>query len=197
MAQYLNKDTLIQQLHGYDFPLDDLISADSYNEELLMTNFKKYPIESQLLLFKCAVHVAIIGAGNKSFGMIRHQEKVLAISDILTAHKILHNRNLNEKYDKDTLSIRRLIRLLRYQVQEFILKNNRASYLWIKYSDRNEKMIPYCFPGGEHLVENEAQALYLLQVYANIDNILKTKFVQRLERVFIARRIITPQWAGQ
>jgi len=193
MSQYLQKENLIIELQGYDFSVDDLISADSYNEELLLAKFKKFPKEIQLLLFKCAVHVAIIGAGNKSYGMIRDGENVLQIQEILNAHKIHYNRNLNEKYEKDTLSIRRLIRLLRYQIQNFIAKNNRASYLWFKYSDRNEKMMDICFPGGEHLVENETQAKYLLNVYANIDSLLKTKFVQRLERVFIARRIMNPQ----
>jgi len=116
----------------------------------------------------------------------------LQIKDILTENKIQFNKNLNEKYEKDVLSIRRLIRLLRFQIQSFIVKNNRPSYLWNKYSDRNVEMIHICFPGGEHIAETKEEAWYLIKVYHSIDGLLKTKFVQRIERVFIARRILEP-----
>jgi len=109
--------------------------------------------------------------------MIRNNEnKVFEIKDIFSKYNIVFNRNINEKYDKDTLSARRLVRLLRYHIQNFILKTNRPSYLWLKYSDKNKLMIPICFPGGEHLVENEEQAIYMLNTYKMLDINFKNKF---------------------
>jgi len=53
-------------------------------------------------------------------------------------------------------------------------------------------MINICFPGGEHLIENELEAMYMINTYKNIDLQIGTKFVDRLERIFIARRILLP-----
>jgi len=53
-------------------------------------------------------------------------------------------------------------------------------------------MIPYCFPGAEHIVETEEQAKYLLNTYMNLDAALGTKFQKRLERVYFARKILKP-----
>jgi len=84
------------------------------------------------------------------------------------------------------------MRLFRYQVQKFILQSKRSSYLWNKYANKdNLNMVSICFPGGEHLVETKEQAKFLLDTYSNLDAQIKTKFVDRLQRVFIARRILS------
>jgi len=152
---------------------DDLISSDTYNETLLKESFNKIEDEGKELLFGCALHVAIIGSGNKTFGSIRYKEKVFEIKSILDKYHIVYNKNLNEKYDKSLLSIRRLVRLFRLQIQRWIKENNRPSYLWSKYSTKDENMIPYCFPGAEHLIEDKGQALYLFETYKKLRN-LKT-----------------------
>jgi len=191
--QYLGKETLLENVDYFNIKPDDLISSDSYNEEEIMKKYKKFNLEAQELLLKCAIHISIIGSGNKTFGMVRDKDNnVLEIKNIFTNYGIVYNRNINEKYEKDTLSARRLVRLLRYHIQKFILLTNRPSYLWLKYSNKNKEMMSICFPGGEHLVENDKEALYLLDTYKNLDNIINTKFQKRLERVFIARRIIDP-----
>jgi len=96
---------------------------------------------------------------------------------------------------EDDLSARRLLRLFRYQIQKFIIENNRPSYLWNKYADKIEKNNVYmsiCFPGGEHLVETKDQGEFLLETYGRLDEALGTKFRSRLKRIFIARRIFDP-----
>jgi len=72
--QYLNKEVLLNNVFYYDIKVDDLISADSYNEEEIMKKFNSIDKEGQLLLLRCAVHVAIIGSGNKTYGSIRDQD---------------------------------------------------------------------------------------------------------------------------
>jgi len=191
--QYLDKKELLNNITYTDIKVEDLISADTYNEEGIMKNFNTIEKKGQELLLKCAIHISIIGAGNKTYGMIRDEKNiVLEIKNIFNKYNIIYNKNINEKYDKSQLSARRLVRLLRYHIQKFIEIANRPSYLWFKYSDQNKEMIKICFPGGEHLVENKEQALYLLKTYKNLDTVLKTQFVKRLERIFIARKIFEP-----
>jgi len=193
--QYLDKDTLLNNVYYFDLKQSDLISADSYNEEEIMNKYLKIDKEGQSLLLKCAIHISVIGAGNKTFGMIRDIDgKVLEIKNVFTKYNIVYNKGINEKYDKDTISARRLIRLLRYHIQKFVVNANRPSYLWLKYSANNKDMIKICFPGGEHLVENKEEAIFLLDTYKTLDTSLGTKFQKRLERIFIARKILEPSF---
>jgi len=193
--QYLSKEFLLKNVNYFPIKSDDLISADTYNEEEIL---KKYNLIDEIgreLLLKCAIHISIIGAGNKTFGMIRDKNgNVLQITDIFTKYNIVYNRSINEKYEKNTLSARRLFRLLRYHIQKFIIDTSRPSYLWQKYSNRSTEMINVCFPGGEHLVDTKEQATYLLETYKNLDQVINTKFQKRLERVFIARGILPPSF---
>jgi hypothetical protein len=193
--QYLDKTTLEKNIIYGDIKVDDLISADSYNEEEIMKHYNSIDQDGQNLLLKCAIHMAVIGFGNKTFGMIRDKnDQPIEIRVIFNKYKIIHNQNINEKYDKSTLSARRLIRLLRYHIQRFIMEAQRPSYLWLKYSDRNPSTVAICFPGAEHLVETSDEAIYLLNTYKNLDLQLNTKFLKRLERIFIARKILMPEY---
>jgi len=190
--QYLGSVDLLKVIPLVEVHVDDLISADSYNETELLAKFNLLDKGAKELLIKCAIHISIIGSGNKTYGSIRHGNEVLEIKSIFAKYGIVYNKNINEKYEKNQLSARRLVRLLRFHIQQFIKQSKRPSYLWLKYSDRDPDMMDICFPGGEHLVENIKQAEYLLNTYKNLDAILNTKFKQRLERVYIARGIIKP-----
>jgi len=188
--RYLDKETLLSNIEYKDIGSNDLISADSYNEDEIMNKYNSIDKDGQELLLKAAIHISIIGYGNRTYGMIRDKNNnILEIKDVFDKYHICYNRNISEKYDTDTLSARRLIRLLRYHIQKFIIETKRPSFLWIKYSDRNEKMMSICFPGGEHLVETQEEALYLYNTYKNIDSLMNSKFHTRLERIYIARRI--------
>jgi len=130
---------------------------------------------------------------NKTYGFIRdNQNNVQEISKIFDKYKINYNKKINEKYEPGQLTARRLVRLLRYQIQLFIEANNRYSYLWAKYSTKDKTKINVCFPGAEHLIENKEEAIFLIHVYKNLDMILKTKFTDRIKRVYIARGLFDP-----
>jgi len=191
--QYLNKDILLSSVKFNDISTDSLISADTYNETKILENFLKNDIDAQKLLLKCAIHISIIGSGNKTYGSIRDDnDNVYNIKDIFQKYNVVYNKSIGEKYDDYTLSARRLVRLFRYQIQEFIIREKRPSYLWLKYSDKNIDKIQICYPGAEHLIINKDDAYYLLGCYQKIDLLMKTEFVKRLYRVFIARGIFTP-----
>jgi len=99
---------------------------------------------------------------------------------------------MNEKFAPNQLTLRRLMRLLRYQVQRFIIENKRPSFLYLKYSDKDPKFANICFPMGEHIVETKEEALYIYNTYKKLDNLQSTKFAERLQRVLIARNILVP-----
>jgi len=122
------------------------------------------------------------------------KKNIVKLEDLFKRNNIKFNEKLNEKYNPSELSARRLVRLFRCQIKEFIVKTKRASYLYLKYSNKDEKYMHICFPGGEHLVKTEDEAIYLYGVYANLDMIQGTKFCQRLQRVYIARGILSPQF---
>jgi len=191
--QYLNKNVLLNTIKLIEVKPEDLGSSDSYNETKILEKFQQFPKDVQDLLYKSAIQLSVIGYGNKNFGFIRLNDKnIIKLEDLFNKHKIKFLEKLNEKYKDDEISARRLMRLLRYQIQSFIIETKRPSFLYLKYSDRNEKYMSVCFPGAEHLIETEDEADYLIKTYKNLDIQRNTKFVERLNRVFIARHVISP-----
>jgi len=81
--QYLNKEILLKSIeHKSVLVAEDLITADSYNEDEIMKNYNSLDPEGKELLFRVAVHIAIVGAGNRTFGSVRYGDKVYEIKDI-------------------------------------------------------------------------------------------------------------------
>lgn len=186
--QYLGKGELLEASSSLTVNVGDLISADSYDETKLLIKFNSYDNVKKLLLFRAAVQIAIVGAGNHNYGAIRDQNgDVKNLTEIFSLCGVHFNMKVNEKYKDDDFSVRRLTRFFRYQISEFIRKNARPSYLWRKYSDQNPDFAHICFPGAEHLVESKQEVEYLIKVYKKMDEVLKTNFLIRLQRVFVAR----------
>jgi len=190
---YLDKEPLLNAIGIINITSNDLISSDSYNESKMLEKFSQLNKNDKILVYKAAIQLAIIGFGSKNYGAIRIDDKnIIQLKELFARLNIKSEEKINAKYDIEQLSARRLLRLFRYQIQDFIQKNNRPSYLWLKYSDKNLEFMNICFPGGEHLVETKDQAFYLLKTYFRLDNIIHTKFIDRLKRVFIARNIYKP-----
>jgi len=194
IGQYLEKDDLLNNIKEYKINPDDIISTDTYNESALLKTFVSRSEDSQIKLYKCAINTDVVGSGGKNYVFIKHnvngKETILEIKKIYDEEKIKYGKGLNEKYDDNTLSVRRLSRLLRFHVQKFIVQNNRASYLWRKYNNSDKNMMSICFPGGEHIVKTKEEMDYLYNAYKKLDDIQKTKFVDRLNRVFQARGLL-------
>lgn len=190
-SQYLEKSDLMEASTGLSVNVQDLISADSYDETKLLQKFNSYDDNKKLLLFRAAVQIAIVGAGNHNYGAIRDANgNVKNLTEIFSECGVHHNMKVNEKYKDDDFSVRRLTRFFRFQISEFIKRNSRPSYLWRKYSDHNPDFAHICFPGAEHLVETKQEVEYLMNVYKNLDGKLNTNFIIRLQRVFIARGLM-------
>jgi len=194
MAQYLNIEEIRNEIPLIHMETAELGSTDTYNETKILLAVKNLKEETQELLIKASIQIAIIGYGNKNYGFIWTKKKeVLKLTDLFDKHKILYKNSINTKLEEDTLTVRRLLRLFRYQIHNFIKETNRHSYLWNKYAEKDIKEYSLiCFPGAEHFIEKKEEALFLIKTYQVLDQRQNTKFVDRLNRVFIARGILDP-----
>jgi len=162
-----------------------LIQTDNYNEQKVFSKIKNSKNLTQL--FACALHIAIVGVGNKKYGTVVIENKEYDIRKIFDENNVLMNLSINSTLKDDDLTPRRLVRFFRYHIKEYIIENNRPSYLWRKYCGdlRYSKDI---FPGSEHMCDKEI-GFILYETYKNLDERLITRFCERLERIFIARGI--------
>jgi len=195
-GQYLSKDFLLKSIPDIKVTPQELGSTDTYHENKLLETYQALDKTGQLLVYKAAIQMGVIGYGNKNYGFIRIDEKnVITLIDLFNKYHIKYQETQNAKYNDNELSARRLLRLFRYQIQKFIIENNRPSYLWNKYADKsNNKFMSICFPTAEHIVETQEEAIFLLNTYGNLDLTQSTRFRSRLKRVFIARGVLSPEY---
>jgi len=193
-SQYLNSNIISSEIPFFDFPVNHLGSTDTYHEFKIMEKIKKYSKKELMLLIKASVQVSVIGAGKKNFGFIRDDSGTqITLSKIFDNLNIQYKNTVNSLLKDDDLTVRRLVRFFRYHIQDFIMKNNRPSYLWLKYANKeNPDMFKICFPGAEHLVQTRDECFFLMETYKKLDEIQNTNFNMRLQRVFIARGVINP-----
>jgi hypothetical protein len=194
MNQYLSEEQLTETIPVFDILPNELGSTDTYHEEKILKkvlNYSKFELE---LLIKSAIQIAIIGSGGKNLGFIYDKDKnVIELKQLYTNLKVKYGLIQNSKLEDDDLTPRRLVRLFRYQIRDFIRKTQRCSYLWVKYADKSDKrFMDICFPGAEHLITTKEEANFLYNTYKVLDIQLGTRFELRLQRVFIAREIYKP-----
>jgi len=187
LTAYIKTEELMSKLNVVQ--VDDLISTDSYNETILLNKVLQMSNDDQRVLFQIALQVAIIGIGNRNYGKIKLSGEILDMVTILKKYQITYNKPQNSLYKEDELSPRRLTRLFRGHIFDFINKQKRPSYLWIKYSDKDIKYVNICFPGGEYLELTKDEYKYLYDLYSKIDSRLNTNFKEKIERVALARGI--------
>jgi len=182
---YLRSDELFTRLNVV--PIDDLISIDSYNETAILNKVLTYSPEEQKILYQISLQVAIIGVGNRNYGKIKINGEVVDMITILKKMQLSYNKNQNSLYKEDELSPRRLTRLFRAHISDYIQKTKRPSYLWFKYSNKDQKYVSICFPGGEYLDLTKEEYKYLYELYSNVDARLNTTFKTRIERIALVR----------
>jgi len=187
-SNFFTREELSSKIPYGDFPISALVSADSYDEKEILRTIVGLGNDAMILLQQCALQIAIIGAGKRSYGSIRTaDDNVLSVVDVFKKYNVSYDNVQNSKLTKGELTPRRLVRFYRNCTHLFIVQNNRPSYLWLKYSDHNPKYIDICYPGAEHYVNTKDEYTYLCTVYSNVDRIMGTSFLVRLQRVGIAR----------
>merc|ERR1712232_753195 len=105
--------------------------------------------------------------------------------DKVLAKKMKKKKDKKEKETPHTLTPKRLARLFRFQISEWIL-NNRPSFLSTKYlleCNNPEKV----FPCAEYFID-ESESGELIQAYSNLDALMDTNFVSKVNSVIRARK---------
>jgi len=196
LNQYLDEEYINNNLPDYEVKPEDLGTTDTYHEEKILKKYLAYDKDVQILIYKAAIQLAIVGYGKKNYGFIRiNDQKTLQLTELFDNLKIKHMENQNSKYNDDDLSARRLLRLFRLPIKKFIETYQRPSYLWLKYANKeNLGFMSICYPGSEHLIKTKEEAYFLLETYGQLDTVQNTKFRLRLQRVFIARGLLNPEY---
>jgi len=156
--------------------------------------------EARDLLFDATLSNSIIGYGQRNFGVMKIEDKFLEINDLYKKYGVLFNNRRNANLNEDDLTPNRLMRFFRYDIRDWIKKNNTASFLWRKYSRKDPEMMSICFRGAEYLEDlTPQQADYLIETVMNMDRTLGRNMVDRVIRTFDARGqdyTITPPGRG-
>jgi len=131
-----------------------------------------------------AIQLAIVGYGNKKFGDVKISDKLINIQDFFNLHGINTKSELGTKLTPNILTPRRLIRIYRYSIEEFLINNpNIQSYLYKKYCyEKTEENRKFVFPGFENMAVptiDDIKAATLLKVYKNVDEKKKTNISEK------------------
>jgi len=125
--QYFDTTELSKTIPFIDVNVQELGSTDTYNEDKLLKKYFQLDKEGQILIYKCAIQLAVIGYGNRNYGFIRKDDKnILLLEDIFKKYNIKYNEKINVKYNDDDLSVRRILRLFRVHIQRFIAEKKKT-----------------------------------------------------------------------
>jgi len=187
MTKYLSVQQIEEIIGVIKLPVGfSIMSQDSYNEELIAQKIKKLNNPPELVA--AAVNMAVVGYGNKKYGQFRMGENIVNIQQVFRNHSILFQNEQGALLKDDDLTPQRLCRFYRGFIRKYIESSNQSSYLWRKYSTRDETMKGICFRGAEYLDDlTEKESLYLLQTIQNMDSKLGTHIQDRIIRVFEAK----------
>jgi len=185
--QYLSERELSAELGDSQSNHINLISQDSYDDREVLKSVKKSGMTGELLA--CTIQIAVVGFGNKSFGKVIYKSHELDVKTIFDKCHVSYKNTLNSKLQPGDLTPRRLIRLFRYQIQSYIQKTGKQSYLSKKYYRGDEKNSYIIFPGAESVITNESDAKELILAYTELDKRLNTAICERIKRVFTARSV--------
>jgi hypothetical protein len=188
--QYLSQDQLKEIINVADFEELKVISRDSYSDMEICNTIKKKKAMKPLLY--CAIQTAVVGYGNKTYGEFELNGEKIDVKALYKEFGVKDELQQSARLELGDLTPRRLQRFFRVQIQMFLEQNESVSpYLWKKYSSHDNKYRTVSFPGAESLIEKHDDALYLIEVYKELDARLGTNIQERVKRVLFARKIIS------
>jgi hypothetical protein len=191
-AKYIIKDEF-PDLLAFDYKAVALFSNDTINETKLVETIKKTGKQEELLI--ASIQMAIIGFGGRSYLKYMHKGEIKDLKVLFNNTNVKFNNALADVLNPEQLTPRRLLRIFRFQINKYLNENkNIESYLYSKYSRKEEKFRTICFPGAEHLIKYKIEADYLLETYKNLDDSLikagkQSGIYERIRRVLLARRL--------
>jgi len=172
-----------------DFGIFQLVQTETYNEYELAKSIDA--IDSKIC-GAIAVQLAIVGYGNKTYGNVIVDGKVIDIVKYFKQHGVRVDTEFGSKLTPKDITPRRLIRFYRFTIDEYVKSNpNLSTYLFKKYClNKNEKTRKFIYPGFEHIADPRVdldKIKDLLDTYSFLDSRLNTKVKDRIIRVLIAR----------
>jgi len=124
--------------------------------------------------------------GNKTLGQVRINGEVFEAVILCKKLGILVWNTNQAKLQPGDLTPKRLARLFRYQIQDYIKSGKGFSFLFRKHSNYEDDWAVDVFPGAEYLVHiTDSEALVL--AYREVDRVNGTKFEARVKQIISAR----------
>jgi hypothetical protein len=164
------------------------VRVNSYDEKAL---YEKV-IESEHVdtFFSIAYQLAVVGWGKKEYGSVLISGVKQDVKSFFEQVGVKYKQDKNAKLKSLDITPSRLIRIFRFDIIDKLEEDNCVSFLYNKYCDKDLRCNKYTiFPGAEHLIEERGDKECLMNAYENMDLFLKTNFVEKAKRVFLARNI--------
>jgi len=189
MAKYLTADQITAIIGEIIFDKSfATMSQDSYNEELIA---RKIQLLGPTELCYAATNMSLVGFGNQKYGQFRLGDSIIDIKILFQKYNIKINNPRSSILKEDDLTANRLCRFFRYEIQNFIKKNNTDSYMWRKYTNRNPQFKHVVFRGAEYLDGlSIEEADYLLGAVKTMDSKLNINVAERVCRIFDAKNTL-------
>eukprot|EP01103_Thecamoeba_quadrilineata_P020181 TRINITY_DN8530_c0_g1_i1.p1 TRINITY_DN8530_c0_g1~~TRINITY_DN8530_c0_g1_i1.p1 ORF type:complete len:201 (-),score=21.46 TRINITY_DN8530_c0_g1_i1:8-610(-) len=185
--KYLKAETLKKFFSDIDNTQIVLMSTDSYNESQILQKIEQTGMKTELAA--CAINMSCVGFGNKRYGSVMVKGEVLNIEKILKTCNVLLRNDPSTLLRDDDLTPQRICRFFRENTRDYLKTSKYPTYMFRKYSDRDENFADICFRGAEYLDDlTEEQRNYLLLVTETLDERLNTNVKERVKRVFEAKR---------
>jgi len=185
MSKYLTKQQLT---FSFDYDTIKPLSSDSYNETTLKKKIDEKTDNQKKELFSIALQFSIIGQSQQSGGIVEIDEVEHKVDDLIEENSIVTTNTINEKIEEEIFTPKRLARIFRFEIQNFINHTGEQSFLSKKYGD--DRYIDETFPCAEYLIDEIDSANHLISVYEKMDMKLNTKFAERVKNVLRVRGII-------
>ena len=179
-TKYLTQEQLSFEI---DFETIVPVSTDSYVEEEVKKSVESGNLEE---LFACALQFAIVGCGNRTYGHVKIHDVDYSVQDLMDKNNVKYALPLNAKLEPGELTLKRLARLFRFKISEYIEHTGNKSFLYLKYAEVGEPR--YVFPGAEYMV-TEANYEGINNAYQAMDAVMNTHFYGRLQLIYRARKI--------
>jgi len=161
--KYLNNNDL-KIFNSKNYDDIEVLSNDTINEEILKDKIIK--TGNKIELFAATLQLAIAGFARNNYNQYKYKGVVKEMKELFKKAGVLYDNSIQSKLDMNVLTPRRITRILRYQVKEYLEINKHiTSFLFNKYGDNKLEYRTICFPNAEHLIETKEEAQYLYNVY--------------------------------
>jgi len=162
-----------------------LMSNLKYDENQLVEKIKENDVDELCIV---SLQLAVHGFGNREYGQVTINNVVKKVTDIFDENNVQYNNNSGMQLEADVMTPKRLVRVFRYQISEYLKLNPEIeTFLFRKYATEGESW--YIFPGSEYLVEELEHVDNLLQTYENMDDRLGTDFVKKIKNILVSRKV--------